>query len=281
MTVTRRGLMLLATASAAACATRSDPVTPRAVETHSIVVDGRQATVRVWRPATTRGVVLFSHGGGADPGVYAPLASAWSEAGFLVLAPVHVDSAANPDRARYNLQTAFAPRIADMRAISAMAAREAPGRPVLAAGHSYGSVFAAMTGGGLADRGGVRDPSVRAVAMLSSPGVFPGLITEQAYAGVATPLLVMTGDLDTVPGMVPDWRAHLRPFESSPTGEKIALIRKGGDHTFGLRDPSSPAVRDAIATTLLFFRAHGLGDAGARRALGRLASSDAVEVRKR
>jgi hypothetical protein len=278
--LTRRGLLI----SAAGAAVWAGASGSRAAEstTQVIVVDGgRQLTVRVWRPTRARGVVLFSHGGGADPQAYAPLTSAWADAGFLVLAPVHVESVAHPDRAKYNLQTAFGPRIADMRAVSALAAREAPGKPVVAAGHSYGSVFAAMAGGGLRDRGGVRDPSVRGVAMLSSPGVQPGLITDQAYAGLETPLLLMTGDKDTVPGMVPDWRAHLRPFETSPAGDKLAVIRKSGDHNLGLREPGSPAARDTVATTLMFFRAHGLRDAGARRSLSRLASTDAVEIRRR
>lgn len=282
MMTSRRNLLLLLAAGLMGCATSPTSPIVQAVETQTVAVDGtRRATVRIWRPNTVRGVVLFSHGGGADPGAYAPIASAWADASWLVLAPVHVDSSANPDRARYNLQTAFGPRAADMRAVSALASREAPGKPVVAAGHSYGSVMAAMAGGGLRDRGGVRDPNVRAVAMLSSPGVFPGLITEDAYATVATPLLVMTGDADVVPGMVPDWRAHLRPFESSPGGDKLAVIRKGGDHGFGLREAGSPAGRATIETTTLFFRAHGLNDAGARRKLAGLRSDDVAEVRRR
>jgi predicted dienelactone hydrolase len=276
-----RRAVLLAALGLAACVTAPAPP-PLVLEEAVVQVEpGRQATVKVWRPANVRGVVLFSHGGNAQPDAYGALASAWADAGFLVAAPVHVDSLAHPDHAKYSLQSAFPKRIADLRALSAWAARQAPGRPVAAAGHSYGSVIAAMAGGALADRGGVRDPSVRAVVMLSSPGAAPGLITPAAYATLQTPLLVMTGDADVVQGFVSDWRAHLIPFETSPGGEKYAVIRKGGDHEFGLRTPASPAARDAIETSTLFLEAYGLGDLGARRRLDARVSTPEAEVRRR
>lgn len=172
--------------------------------------------------------------------------------------------------------------MADMRAVSALAARLAPNKPVVAAGHSYGSVMAAIAGGALADRGGVRDPSVRAVAMLSSPGVFPGLVTESAYSTLQTPLLLTTGDADVVPGMVPDWRAHLRAYDSSPPGDKLALIAKGGGHFHSLNvEARPPAPTKPTGASLLFFRAHALGDASARRQLAALRSTDVAEVHRR
>lgn len=277
---TRRGLLMLGAAGLAGCAARAPSAAP-ALETRSLSVEGRRASVRVWRPRTVRGVVLFSHGAGSEPGLYAPLTAAWAAAGFLVLAPVHVDSSAHPDRARYSLLSAFAPRLADFRAVSALAAREAPGKPVAAVGHSYGSIMAAMAAGGLTDRGGVRDPSVRAAVLLSTPGVVPGLVTAQAYRTLQTPLLLMTGDADVVPGFVPDWRAHLTPFETSPAGDKFAVIRRGGEHFFGLRDAggASPDARQAAEASLLFLRAYALDDPAARRTLAALVSSGAMRSR--
>lgn len=282
MTSTRRGLLLLLASGAAACATPARVVEVRPLETRTVpTADGRSLSVRVRWPSEVKGVVLFSHGGGADPAVYEPLATAWAADGWLVLSPIHVESSAHPDRARYTVQSAFGPRIADMRAVSALAGALAPGRPLVAAGHSYGSVFAAMAGGALADRGGTRDEKVRAVIMLSSPGVIPALITDQAYATLRTPLLVLTGDADTVPGVAPDWRVHLRPFESSPAGDKTAIVRKGGDHSFGLREADSAQARDAAAATTLFLRAYGLGDARAARDWGAQRSTETLDVRRR
>lgn len=281
--LSRRGVLVLAGAALTACAIRPSGPRPFSTETLEVPVEGgRTMSLRVLRPAEVVGVVLFSHGGGGSPDNYGPLLTAWAEAGWLVLAPVHSDSTLLPAKRRATLQAALPLRMAEMRAASALAARQAPGEPVAAAGHSYGSVFAGALGGALADRGGVRDPAVRAVVMLSSPGVQPGLITPRAYATLATPLLLMTGDADVVPGMVPDWRSHLVPFETSPAGGKLALVRRGGDHEFGLRDPRASAVaKETADAALLFLRAHALGDTAARRALAALASTEAIEVRRR
>lgn len=252
-----------------------------APETLTTQVDGRTLAVRVWRPAQARGVILFSHGGNGDVDNYAALTERWAADGWLVLAPVHADSVELPPASRASLQAAYPLRMAEMRAASALAAAQAPGLPAVAAGHSYGALFAAMAGGALADRGGVRDPSVRGVVMLSSPGVIPGLISPQAYATLAVPLMVMTGDADLVPGLVTDWRAHLHAFETAPAGDRLAVVWRGGDHAFGLRDADGTRATAIADLTADFMAAHALNDEADRRRLQALASNDLHDIRRR
>lgn len=254
----------------------------------SIKVGDRDVDLVVVRPAAAKGVILFSHAAGAAPQAYAALFDLWSKAGFMVVAPLHVDSLKHPRVADYTLQTAFPVRIADLAAAGGLIANIAPGLPVAAAGHSYGSLGALIRAGALESMIHGRDPSTKTVLTFSSPGVIPGLIGPDAYAGVTVPTLMITGDLDVVPGFIPDAKAHLVPFETSPRGEKYAWIGKGVDHFFGNaiigagKDPGQTAAFDqAAALSVVFLRATLLGDASAKTALAAQASTPTAEFRRR
>lgn len=194
------------------------------------VSPARATTLSVWEPAQVRGVVLFSTGHGSWPERYDTLLQAWCDAGFAVVAPLHVDSVKYPDREKFSMQQGFGERLADMKAASAHAAAHWPGVPVAAAGHSYGTLISLALGGAMADLAPLRDPTVVAVVGYSSPGRIPGLVTPQTYASVAVPVLVVTGDKDLVPGFVGDARDHLYPVETAPAGDKYAVVLAGGEH---------------------------------------------------
>ena len=146
----------------------------------------RATTMAVWEPAQVRGVVLFSTGHGAWPERYDALMEAWCDAGFVVVAPLHVDSMKYPQRDKFSLQQAFIERLSDMKAASAYVAARWPGVPVAAGGHSYGTLISMVLGGAMADVMPLRDPSIVAVIGYSSPGKIPGLITEQSYASTSS-----------------------------------------------------------------------------------------------
>lgn len=274
---------------AAACA--SAPETPAPTPAPTVTVTSRAvdvsadrvADITMWVPERRAGVVMFSHGIGSEPARYDPLVRPWAEAGWLVLAATHVDSAAHPDRDSYTPQTAFFARLADTRAVFAMAEEMAPGAPVVSVGHSFGSLMAAIGGGGLRDRGGVPVPAVRAVVMYSSPGKIPGLITERAYARVDVPLLVVTGDEDTVPGLVSDPQDHLYAFETAPEGNAYAVMLPGVGHRFGLTPEGVPSDETATASDLgaAFFRAFALGEEEALAALEEIAAAAGTSLRRR
>lgn len=226
----------------------------------------RATTMDIWEPAKVRGVVLFSSGHGAWPERYDRLLQTWSDAGFVVLAPLHVDSMKYPERDRFTLQQSLGERFADMKAASSYAAAHWPGVPVAAGGHSLGTLISTVLGGALANLGPLRDPSVVAVVGFSSPGRIPGLIGPDSYASLAVPLLLVTGDKDVVPGFVSNPADHLYPVETAAAGDKIAVVLPGGDHNL-IGGEAGPLFERAQQLGTAFLQAELLGDEQAREVL--------------
>lgn len=257
-------------------------------ETVTLKVGDRDMDLSVWRPARTEGVVVFSHGAGGAPGRYEVLFKAWNAAGFLVVAPLHVDSMIHPRHADYDLRAAFPLRLADLAAAAEWSAKAAPGLPRASAGHSYGALMSMIRGGALEQMIPARDPATKSVVAFSSPGVLPGLIGPTAFSTLDRPLLTITGDKDVVPGFVTDWHDHLRAFETSPAGDKHAWIGAGVDHNFagaiaGVgKDPAQVAAFAKLQPlTVAFLRATVLGDAAARAQLAAAKSDATAEIRSR
>lgn len=226
----------------------------------------RATTLAVWEPSQVRGVVLFSTGHGSWPERYDGLLTAWRDAGFAVVAPLHVDSVKYPGREKLSMQQGFGERLADMKAASGYAAARWPGVPVAAGGHSYGTLISLALGGAMADMAPLRDPSVVAVIGYSSPGRIPGLITPTTYASLAVPVLIVTGDQDLVPGFVTDAKDHLYPVESAPAGDKVALVLAGGDHNLIGGEPEALYARARDVGTA-FLQAEVLKDDAAAKVL--------------
>lgn len=269
------GVLALATAPAVA------PTLARAAaSTTKITVGDRELELSVFRPAAPKGVVVFSHGAGGSAEVYAALLESWSRAGFMVVAPLHVDSLKHPRKAEYDLRSAFPLRIADVGAAAGWAAGAAPGLPLAYAGHSYGSLMSMMRGGALETMIPARDTNTRAVLCFSSPGSIQGLMGPATFQTLNVPTLMLTGEQDVVPGMAPNWRDHLRAFEEGPAGEKYAWIGKNVDHGLA-HHPDHPAFPDAVALSVTFLKAEVLGDAEAKAALAAQTSTATTEFRRR
>jgi hypothetical protein len=135
--------------------------------------------------------------------------------------------------------------------------------------------------------GSLRDRRVRASIAFSPPGPGLGLIDRPGYATLGTPALVQTGTLDVPPGATAAdaWRGHLAAYEApAANGARYGLVLEGVDHYFGglicrpeLPGPKQRAQFDvAVAWSLAFLRAHGLGSAQARRLLQSAARRDPV-----
>lgn len=258
--------MILAVVSAPMC---SAPLLAFPTAQLALQVSPQRATTMItWVPEKVKGVVLFSTGHGSWPEKYDSVASAWKAAGFAVIAPVHVDSLHYRDREKFTREASFGERIADLRAASAYAARTWPGKPVVAAGHSFGTLTALCLGGGLAKLGNFRDPTIKAVMGFSSPGRIPGLVGPQAYEGDTLPVMIITGDQDTVPGLVTDWHDHLLPVQTSPAGNKFGVSYKGAAHEL-IGDPSAANFVAAIATSTQFLKAYALNERAAKVWLSR------------
>lgn len=275
----RRALLTGAVALALA-PTLAPTLAQAAATTTTITVGDRELALSVFRPAAPKGVVVFSHGAGGSPEAYVALLETWSQAGFLVVAPLHVDSLKHPRKAEYNMRSAFPLRIADVGAAAGWAASLAPGLPLAYAGHSYGALTSQMRGGALEAMIPARDPNAKAVLCFSSPGSIPGLMGPTTFQTLNLPTLMLTGEQDVVPGMAPNWRDHLRAVEESPAGDKYAWIGKSVDHGLA-HHPEHPAFPEASALSVTFLKAHLLGDAAAKAALAAKTSTDSVAFWRR
>ncbi|MDM7955889.1 alpha/beta hydrolase [Blastomonas sp.] len=237
---------------------------------------------RTWRydaVGQQRGTVLFGHGAASAPWKYEALFKPWTQAGYRVLAPLHVDSTDHPDRAKFVGLESWAARIEDMRGVTATI----EGKHYVAAGHSYGGLAALALGGArpmLPDgvAGTLRDPRAKLVLAFSPPGAMAPLIDAAGYAGLAVPALIQTGTADIPPG-ADGWNSHLLAFESAAkTGERFGLVLDGVDHYFGgaicrpeLPGPKQLAQLDrAAALSLVMLRGWMHDDAAARDHLAAL-----------
>jgi hypothetical protein len=220
---------------------------------------------------------VFGHGASGSPDRYLPLFARLNAAGYAVMAPVHVDSPQNAEHARYNLQTAFGERIADVGAAARAAAERFPDLPLAAVGHSYGALFAQMQGGALRYITDARAHGVRAVVSFSSPGIIPGLVQPKvAFSTVAVPSLTVTGTADLIPGFVSNWEDHLAAYRGAPPGGRYALVLPGAEHDLIVGGKQENFVH-AADVTILFLNAYLLGDTRARRRLD--TSTSGVQLR--
>lgn len=265
MMIDRRGVLVGGTLLALAAAVPAWAKLPVGPETVDLPISATRSTkLVIWRPEQLRGVAVLSTGHGSWPERYAQLAALLTANGLAVLAPVHVDSMHYPDRDKFTMQASFGERLADMAATAGYAAKAFSGVPVMAVGHSFGTLVALCLGGSLDYIGKFRNPAVQAVLGFSTPGKIPGLIRPNAYATLAVPALIVTGTKDVVPTFVTDPADHLFPIESAPAGDRFALVVEGADHGL-VADPATFA--HAKGAVVDFVRGYGLGKANARASL--------------
>lgn len=268
--------------TAGAVAAQSDPA-PAVAPVGDLTLtgpDGRSIPVFVWPAAVERGVIVFSHGLGGAPAAYEEILARWAEAGFTVIAPMHLDSRRHPEGGNVSGGRAFMARIGELNVTRAMVKATHPGKPLIVAGHSFGSLMALIQAGAVSAVGPMGDPDVKAVVAMSSAGDLPGLVTPDTWTGVSAPLLMVTGDADTVPGFVTDWTAHRTPFDRSPPGDRMLVIFEGGDHNLVVQ--GSDANRALLSSLSLdFMRAYGLQDAAAAERVRTLAAPAGVRIERR
>lgn len=229
---------------------------------------GRTAHLTVWTSAAARpkGVVVFGHGHGGNPLAYRSFLETLVANGYHVVAPLAVDSLISLDRPNFSPQAGYGARVEDLMIARGMAWQRFAGLPQVLAGHSYGSLFAMIGAGAKSPAGPLKGPPVAAVLALSTPGLIPGLVAPDAFASLDAPMMIITGDRDVVPGFVADPADHVRPFQTSPAGDKYLLTVAGGAHDQMI---DGPAARRAALTAraLAFLDAYAAKDAKALAAL--------------
>lgn len=281
MAISRRGLVsglgvgMAALALPGAIAARTPPRRQQTLRTPA----GRAVAITEWKPeGRARGTILFSHGAGSAPWHYDLIVLPWVDAGWRVVAPLHVDSREHPQTAQFPGLASWKARIEDMRLLVA----GMKGKPFVAAGHSYGGLVALTLGGSQpVPPEGLDLPLVPALAQaviaFSPPAPVPVLVTAEGYGALKVPALIQTGTRDVIPGGPDDgWKGHLAPFDAAPAGgQRYGLVLEGADHYFGgtICDMSRPGPPQLAQIDLanryagLFLAAFGSGDSTALNAL--------------
>lgn len=265
--------VLAQTAPAAAAASTAEHVSLPAP-------DGRTIDVSVWRAADEQAVIVFGHGWGAQPAAYRRIIDYWTARGFTVVSPLHTDSLQHPQHAEQTPQTIFMTRIVDLAVVRGYAKASHPGKPLIAAGHSFGSLNALMEAGAATVAGPQGDPDIKVVVALSSPGLIPTVVSPTTFASVTTPVLMVTGDADLVEGFVTDPRDHRAPFDTSPAGSKMLMTFAGGDHSL-VGNADAADFELIAAATVDFMRAHALADAAAQARLDALTAPEGLTIERR
>lgn len=242
----------------AACDGASSSITNESDHVHDTVFsdveliasDNRTVNVRVFLPGdgcTDCPLIVYSHGAYATYDRYNVLLKEWARNGYVVAAPLHVDSEKHPNRDLYGPTDPLGLRIEDYEIVaaalsvggSALSGLEnlSFSGEVIAAGHSYGALIAQVAGGarleaatGVTLSSEARRPL--AVIAISPPGEIPNFVMANGWRQVDRPMLVITGTEDITPDFIPEWEMHLASYEAAPAGLAYALVFDGMDHYF-------------------------------------------------
>ncbi len=237
----------------------------------------RSIDFNVYSPDTpgTYPVVFWSHGhlGGADTS----LARGWADAGYIVIMPIHLDSALNPQQGgltqdRFPLDDPqwSAQRVQDMVFAFNAAAQlvQALGggysgdvTEATIAGHSQGAFTAALLVGaesGNAAFARLADPRFKQAVLVSPQGAtdpkawhgfYLSSPTDHSWKNIVVPMLVITGTADNgTDGQT--YLDRLEAFDNGPGLSRHAIVIAGASHVqLGGSDPEVRSEVLAAATT--------------------------------
>lgn len=263
------------------------------VQTQDIELSAKHSeaiSARVSYPLNSKGshtLIVFSHGNRLSNKDYHALTNAWVRQGYLVVAPLHLDTG---DAVKVTALTRKlgsdwinAARVLDMRAIIdqidhiTTRLEKFDGQVnldrIIAAGHSFGALSAQLLAGANIELQGnsirpipkqLNDDRVVAVVAISPPGKIPGTLSEKTWETFDKPQLVVTGTKDVFEYIWQDYREHLISYEAAQPGNNYLLVVKDMDHYMGNligrldREalPQQIALDLTIAQSLLFMDAH-------------------------
>ncbi|MEO0574816.1 MAG: serine hydrolase [Pseudomonadota bacterium] len=227
-----------------------DAINERQIQRTEVTLDagdGRTIPLRVFSPSegcNACTLVFFSHGAGLSHESYTPLLSHWVRKGYVVAAPLHVDSQSHPSRNDYNGLDWVRTRVADYHLVThALMSDDATVEGVsfsgalIAAGHSFGALTAQIAGGATLDpQIGVHLSadaiSPLGVIALSPPGPIDNYIAAAGWAKIDRPMLVVTGTNDTIENFTPQWTLHMAAYDAAPAGSAYGLVFEDIDHYF-------------------------------------------------
>jgi pimeloyl-ACP methyl ester carboxylesterase len=269
-------LMLFVSTCANSSTCDSSPV--EVVTSELLHEDDRRSRIDIYSPQSggPYPLVAFSHGAYSAPERYVALLQAIAASGFVVVAPLHIDSEllTNGQEPPSHFET-WSTRKADLRLVpEAVRSIEAALAGVkitavddgyLVAGHSYGAFIAQVLAGatGMGEDANM-DRRIDGIIAFSPPGPLPDFIADDAWDGLSAPQLVVTGTADILPGFLDEWELHTLPHQRAESGQQWLWVGKDVDHYFGkligrLSNDISPQKEqfvEALAVTQQFALLH-------------------------
>jgi dienelactone hydrolase len=249
--------------------------------------DGRSVPVTIIAP-TKPGrypLIAFSHGNFSAPSRYRAMLDPIAAAGYVIVAPMHVDSELMPRDKPPSQQHVWQTRNEDFElALAASPANVDPKRRA-AMGHSYGALNAQIAAGATPANAPAK-PKIppQTLVAWSPPGPFAGMIEAKDWSTISTPSLTITGTTDILPGFIEKWEVHRIPHDNTPKGKRWLWVGTGINHyfggMFGREKEASPDEKRlfsrAISTTIAF-----LDKSLKRRSacpVGNLSAGEALEI---
>lgn len=256
-------IALALTVSAAPASAKCLRLPIAATETIVAAPSGRKIPMTVIGPTKSGRypVIAFSHGAFAAPSRYRAMLDPIAAAGYVVVAPLHVDSELMPQEKPVSQQFVWQSRNEDVAL--ALAASPSNGDPKrrAAMGHSYGALIAQVAAGATpANKPVTPKLPPQTLVAWSPPGPFAGLIDAKGWSSISTASLTITGTSDILPPFTPQWELHRVAHDNTPSGRRWLWVGNGINHYFGgmfgrekEADPASKLLFDrAIATTIAF-----------------------------
>lgn len=201
----------------------------------------RPLDTTIWYPADLSGrhpLIIFSHGLGGLPEQFAPLATTWVDAGFVVVAPAypHTNGRVRVDAGDVRNQPADAAYALERVEKDDLLGGHVDARQVAAVGFSAGGT----TTLGLLRAG--HDPAIKVAVSVA------GRRPESAFGGPAVPVLFLHGDQDPV---VPIKAGRLA-YAALPWPKRFVVITGAGHGQY--LNPGNPDHPRVSAMILDFLR---------------------------
>lgn len=234
-----------------------------AKESTLIAPGGRAVPVTIIAPSKPGRypLIAFSHGNFSAPSRYRAMLDPIAAAGYVIVAPMHVDSELMPRGTPPSQEYVWQTRNEDFAlALAAKLANVDP-RSRAAMGHSYGALNAQIAAGARpANAPTMPQMAPQTLVAWSPPGPYPGMIAPRDWSTISTPSLTITGTSDILPGFIDDWQAHKVAHDNTPKGKRWLWVGAEIDHYFGGmfgREKAASGDENrlfgrAIATTIAF-----------------------------
>ena len=210
-------------------------------------------------------LVVFSHGAGGSRAAFTELTTHWASNGYVVVLPTHSDSIELRRRQGEDLTRLsrnLSSLLTDVRPLDRLAdivflldsipelERKLPGlrnasdkgridtSRIAMAGHSAGALTTQMVSGVKVRAGGlaaaprdIGDARIKACILVSGQGTTNRLFTDQSWADLAKPMLVITGSKDVAAIGNETTASRREPFEKARPGDKYLLFIEGATHS--------------------------------------------------